>query len=164
MYSYARRHWISQPGHTPTHATLHALQVVGVTSKSSAEDLQQLLATSDVVSIHCPLSPATKGLIGRQQLRSMKPEAILMNSARGAVIDKQALLEALQEGRLAGVGLDVHWVEPADSDEPLYQHPKVLALPHLGSITEEVYARFAGILAENIRRAGEGRELLHRLC
>lgn len=76
----------------------------------------------------------------------------------------QALLEALREGRLAGVGLDVHWVEPADPQDELYKHPKVLALPHLGSITEEVYARFAGILAENIRRAGEGRELLHRLC
>lgn len=63
--------------------------MVGVNSKSTAEELQQLLASSDMVSIHCPLSPATKGLIGRQQLAAMKPAAILMNSARGGVIDKQ---------------------------------------------------------------------------
>jgi phosphoglycerate dehydrogenase-like enzyme len=95
--------------------------VVGTTSRSSAEELQQLLEGSDVVSIHCPLTAATTGLIGLPQLRAMKPGAILLNAARGEVIDKAGLLQALREGRLGGVGLDVHWVEPADPEEELYR-------------------------------------------
>lgn len=93
----------------------------------------------------------------------MQPGAILINCARGSVVDKQALLEALLSGKLGGVGLDTHWVEPAPVNDALYSHPNVLALPHLGSISAEVYERFASILCENIVRVREGRELLHRL-
>jgi phosphoglycerate dehydrogenase-like enzyme len=94
---------------------------VGTTSRSSAEDLQRLLEGSDVVSIHCPLTAATAGLVGLPQLRAMKPGALLLNCARGEVVDKTGLLQALREGRLGGVGLDVHWVEPADPDDELYR-------------------------------------------
>jgi len=114
--------------------------------------------------VHCPLTPATRGLLGRTEFRLMQRGVLLINCARGDVIDKQALVGALDSGVLAGVGLDVHWVEPADPHEPLYRHPKVLALPHMGTITHEVYTRFAQILCENIVRRREGRELLKRLC
>ncbi|KAG2444479.1 hypothetical protein HXX76_001229 [Chlamydomonas incerta] len=140
------------------------MQVVGVTSRTSRAELEALLAAAHVVSLHCPLSPATQGLIGRAELALMRPGALLVNCARGSVVDREALWEALQSGRLGGVGLDTHWVEPAPRDDPLYAHPRVLALPHLGSISAEVYDRFASILCENITRAREGRELLHRLC
>ncbi|KAG2447217.1 hypothetical protein HYH02_007957 [Chlamydomonas schloesseri] len=140
------------------------MQVLGVTSRSSRAELEALLSSSHVVSLHCPLSPATRGLIGRAELGLMRPGALLLNCARGSVVDREALWEALQSGRLGGVGLDTHWVEPAPRDDPLYAHPRVLALPHLGSISAEVYDRFAYILCENITRVREGRELLHRLC
>uniref|UniRef100_A0A383V9Z4 D-isomer specific 2-hydroxyacid dehydrogenase NAD-binding domain-containing protein n=1 Tax=Tetradesmus obliquus TaxID=3088 RepID=A0A383V9Z4_TETOB len=133
-------------------------------SGSSRQQLELLLQQSDVVSLHCPLNQQTTGMIGQAELSMMKPGAVLINTARGPVIDKAALLQALQQGRLGGVGLDVHWVEPADPQEELYRHPRVLALPHMGSATDEVYERFAHILCENITRVREGRELLHRLC
>lgn len=140
------------------------MKVLSVNSKSGREELEALLRGSDIVSLHCPLTPATTGLIGPTELSLMKPEAVLINCARGGVIDKTALLECLASGRLSGVGLDVHWLEPAPPGDPLYQHPRVLALPHLGSITEEVYDRFAKVLCENIVAVREGRPLLHQLC
>ncbi|KAG2493655.1 hypothetical protein HYH03_008170 [Edaphochlamys debaryana] len=140
------------------------MQVVGVTSKSPRSDLEALLRSSHIVSLHCPLTPATRGLIGAPELALMRDDAVLINCARGSVVDREALLAALQAGRLAGVGLDTHWLEPAPLDDPVYAHPRVLALPHLGSISAEVYDRFANILMENIVRVREGRELLHRLC
>lgn len=147
-----------------TSSCLVMLQVVGVSSSSTRHELAELLRASDVVSIHCPVTPATKGMIGAHELALMKPRALLLNSARGDIIDKSALINVLDQGHLGGVGLDVHWVEPADPHEALYRHRRVLALPHMGSATEEVYARFASILCENIVRRKEGRELIHRLC
>ncbi|PNH06099.1 Glyoxylate reductase [Tetrabaena socialis] len=140
------------------------MEVLGVTSTSPRADLEALLAASHVVSLHCPLTPATAGLIGATELALMRPGAILINCARGSVLQRDALWAALQSGKLRGVGLDTHWAEPAPTDDPLYGHPAVLALPHLGSISAEVYERFAGILADNIVRCKEGRELLHRLA
>ncbi|GLC46125.1 hypothetical protein PLESTB_001192700 [Pleodorina starrii] len=140
------------------------MQVLGVTSRSPRSDLEHLLAASHIVSLHCPLTPATRGLIGERELGLMRPDAILINAARGSVVQRDALAAALTAGRLAGVGLDTHWLEPAPVDDPLYADPRVLALPHLGSISAEVYDRFAAVLAENIVRVREGRELLHRLC
>lgn len=138
-------------------------QVVSTNSKSTRADLEQLLATAHVVSLHCPLNEATRGLLGPAELALMQPGALLVNCARGSVIEKDALLGALAAGRLGGVGLDTHWVEPAPVGDALYSHPLVLSLPHLGSISAEVYERFAAILCENIVRVREGRELLHRL-
>ncbi|GIL88112.1 hypothetical protein Vretimale_13972 [Volvox reticuliferus] len=140
------------------------MKVMGVTSRSTRPELEQLLRSSHVVSLHCPLTSSTQGLIGPTELELMRKDAILINAARGSVVQREALWAALQAGSLAGVGLDTHWVEPAPRDDPLYSHPAVLALPHLGSISAEVYDRFAEVLAENIVRVREGRELLHRLC
>ncbi|GIL67012.1 hypothetical protein Vafri_20406 [Volvox africanus] len=140
------------------------MKVMGVTSRSTRPELEQLLRSSHVVSLHCPLTPSTRGLIGPAELELMRKDAILINAARGSVVQREALWAAVQARRLGGVGLDTHWVEPAPRDDPLYSHPAVLALPHLGSISAEVYDRFAEVLAENIVRVREGRELLHRLC
>lgn len=120
------------------------MQVVGVTSRSSRAELEQLLGSCHAVSIHCPLDGRTRGLIGEAELGLMLPGALLINCSRGDVIDKGALLRALEAGRLGGVGLDVHWVEPADPMDPVYKHPKVLALPHMGTITHEVSRSWGG--------------------
>lgn len=86
------------------------------------QDLEKLLQESDIVSLHCQLNAATHGLIGQAELALMKPSAVLINTARGHVLDKQALLEALRAGHLAGVGLDVGWDEPDDPQEELYRY------------------------------------------
>jgi phosphoglycerate dehydrogenase-like enzyme len=97
------------------------MSVLSTTSTSSRQEFEQLLQQSDVVSLHCPLSASTQGLIGRAELALMKPGAVLINTARGDVIDKAALWEVLQQGKLGGVGLDVQWKEPADPSEPLFR-------------------------------------------
>lgn len=96
--------------------------------------LHDLLASSDVVSLHCPATPATRHLIGAAELARMKPSAILVNTARGDVVDEAALVHALDTGLIAGAGLDVFEHEPAIPDA-LRVHPRVFALPHLGSAT-----------------------------
>jgi phosphoglycerate dehydrogenase-like enzyme len=85
------------------------------------QDLEQLLRECDVVSLHCHLNESTRGLIGAHELALMKPTAVLINTARGHVVDKGALLEALRGGHLGGVGLDVGWDEPDDPLEELYR-------------------------------------------
>jgi lactate dehydrogenase-like 2-hydroxyacid dehydrogenase len=96
--------------------------------------LEALLATSDVVSLHCPATPETHHLIGAPELRAMRPNAFLINTARGDVVDERALCVALENGTLAGAGLDVFAHEP-DVPRVLLDHPRVYALPHLGSAT-----------------------------
>jgi phosphoglycerate dehydrogenase-like enzyme len=85
------------------------------------QELEALLQQADVVSLHCHLNDATRGLIGAPELALMKAGAVLINTARGHIVDKAALLAALQAGRLGAVGLDVGWAEPDDPQEPLYQ-------------------------------------------
>ncbi len=92
--------------------------------------LGELLERSDYVSVHLPINASTRGLIGRAQLRRMKPGAYLVNVARPDVIDRRALLESLDEGRLGGFGLDVGYEEPARSDEPLLKYKNVILTPH----------------------------------
>jgi D-3-phosphoglycerate dehydrogenase len=103
--------------------------------------LDELVSSSDFVSIHCTLTPETRGLIGERELRAMKSSAFLINVSRGAIIDEPALIRALREGRLAGAGLDVFQTEPLPEDHPLLMMPNVVITPHLAWYTQEAAAR-----------------------
>jgi glyoxylate reductase len=112
-------------------------------------DLDDLVATADVVSIHCPLTAATHHLFGVQRLARMKPTAYLVNTARGPVVDEAALVQALREGTIAGAGLDVFEQEP-DVHPGLRQLDNVVLLPHLGSATVETRTAMADLAAANV--------------
>jgi glyoxylate reductase len=111
-------------------------------------DLDELLATSDVVSLHTPLTPETKHLIGARELGLMKPTATLVNTARGAVVDEASLVEALRDGQIAGAGLDVYDDEP-NVHPGLLELENVVLLPHIGSATVETRAVMAELAARN---------------
>lgn len=140
------------------------MEVVAVRSSSTRAELDALLARADVVSLHCPLSAATRGLLDDAAFARMKPGALLVNCARAAIVDRGALERALAAGRLGGVALDVHWSEPWDPADPLYAREEVLALPHLGSSTEEAFAALADIVADNVARIMRGEAPLHRVA
>jgi phosphoglycerate dehydrogenase-like enzyme len=112
--------------------------------------LDDLLERSDVVSVHLRLSPASTGLLDRDRLARLRPGAVLVNTARGAIVDEQALVEALRGGRLAGAGLDVFAIEPLPPDHPLRTAPNVVLTPHIGWKVEEVFAEWAEIAAEQL--------------
>ena len=111
-------------------------------------ELDELLAISDVVSLHCPYGPNTHHLIGAEQLAAMKPEAYLVNTARGPIVDEAALAQALREGVIAGAGLDVFEREPAVHPE-LLELENVALVPHLGSSTVETRTAMAVLASEN---------------
>lgn len=113
-------------------------------------DLNSLLEQSDFVVLILPLTPATRHMIGKEQLELMKPNAILINSARGAVVDEQALIEALQQGKIRGAGLDVFEQEPVDPENPLLNMDQVVALPHIGSATAKTRHAMVMKAAENL--------------
>lgn len=98
---------------------------------------EELLAESDMISIHLPLTDETRALFDAQAFAAMKPGAVLVNTARGAVVDTEALWEAIQSGKLAGAGLDVHDPEPPDLNHPLYRHERVICTPHAAFTSEE---------------------------
>ncbi|HEX2167956.1 MAG TPA: phosphoglycerate dehydrogenase [Longimicrobiales bacterium] len=116
-------------------------------------DLEAVLARADVLSLHVPLTETTAGLIGAEQLASMKQGAIVVNAARGGVIDEAALADAVRIGHLAGAGLDVFAEEPAPADHPLRGLEKVVLTPHLGAATEEAQHNVAVEIAEAVRAA-----------
>lgn len=113
--------------------------------------LEELLRQSDVVSLHCPLTAETKGLINRERLGLMKPSAYLLNTSRGPLIVEQDLAEALHSKKIAGAGLDVLSVEPPPAEHPLYEAPNCLITPHISWATREARARLMDILVENLR-------------
>ena len=120
------------------------------TSRSGGVALEELLERSDFVSVHTPLTPQTRGLIGRQALERMKPTAYLVNTARGPIVDTGALIAALHAGELAGAALDVTDPEPLPADHPLLDAPNLLVLPHLGSATHATRERMADMAADNL--------------
>jgi len=140
------------------------MRIRSVDSKSDGAARARLFAESDVVSLHCPLTPKTRGLVDAEAIGRMKAGALLVNCCRGPVVDRDALEAALDEGRLGGVGLDVHWQEPADPTEAIYQRDDVVALPHVAGSTQESYDRLVTVLLENLRRLDAGEALLHRVA
>jgi D-3-phosphoglycerate dehydrogenase len=115
--------------------------------------LDHVLMTADVLSVHVPLTDATAGLIGAPQLAMMKKGSLLLNVARGGVVDESALLAALQSGHLAGAALDVYEQEPLPADSPLRALPNVVMTPHLGASTAEAQQNVALEIAEAVRAA-----------
>ncbi len=124
-------------------------------------DLDTLLAESDFISLHCPLTPETRHLIDADNLRKMKPGAILINTARGDVVDQAALVEALQQGLIAAAGLDVTSPEPILLDDPLLTLPNALILPHIGSASITARQKMATMAAENLLAALRDQPLPH---
>ena len=118
-----------------------------------------LLRESDFVSLHVPLSPQTRHYIGRAELQLMKPTAILVNTARGPVVDQRAVLEALALGRPGAVALDVTDPEPIAPDDPLLKLPNAIVIPHLGSATDQTRAKMAQMAIDNLLAGLEGRRL-----
>ena len=124
-----------------------------------AVPLQQLLREADAITIHMPLSERSRGLLGAPELALMKRGAFLVNTSRGPIVDEPALLAALQEGRIGGLGLDVFDVEPLPPDHPFRYLPNVVATPHIGYVTEETYRLYFQETLENIQAFLSGRPL-----
>ena len=121
-------------------------------------DLDTLLSECDIVSLHVPLTDETRGLIGERELSLMKPDAVLINTARGPVVDSRALAAALKEGRLAGAAVDVYETEPPIAqDHPLLTAPNVTATPHVAFATKEALYQRAAIVFDNVAGYLEGR-------
>lgn len=121
-----------------TNLTSEAAAAVGVTRVEK----QDLFAQSDVVSLHMILSDRSRGIVGAAELAAMKPSAFIVNTSRGPLIDQAALIAALQEGRIAGAGLDVYDEEPIPATHPLMSAPNALLLPHLGYVSKQNYAAY----------------------
>jgi len=121
--------------------------------------LDTLLEASDVVTLHCPLNESTRGLIGAKELSRMKPTAVLINTARGPVVDQVALLDALRRGVIGGAGLDVTDPEPMRADHPLLSLPNVVVLPHIGSASVATRTRMASMAADNLLAGLHGERL-----
>ncbi|MEU6376616.1 D-2-hydroxyacid dehydrogenase family protein [Streptomyces sp. NPDC046909] len=121
---------------------------VGVALAPSKEDL---LRDSDFVSVHLALGDRTRGLLGPAELALLKPTAYLVNTSRAAIVDQEALLAALHEGRIAGAGIDVFDIEPLPADHPMRTAPRLLATPHLGYVSQANYRTYYGQAVENIQ-------------
>ncbi|MBF5042737.1 D-glycerate dehydrogenase [Aggregicoccus sp. 17bor-14] len=124
-------------------------------------DKAQLLAQSDMVSLHVPLTPETRGWLSREDFARMKPGALLVNTARGPVVDQAALVEALASGRLGGAALDVTDPEPLPQDSPLLQLPNVLLAPHIASASHATRGKMAQMAVDNLLAALSGRRPPH---
>ncbi len=122
-------------------------------------DLDELLSTSDFICLHVPLTQDTKGLIGIEAFNKMKPNTILINAARGPVVDTNALLEALQTNQILAAGLDVTDPEPLPPNHPLYQLPNCFITPHIGSATVNTRRIMAGIAISNLKAGIQGNPL-----
>ncbi len=122
--------------------------------------LEEVLKRSDIVSLHCPLTPETKGMIGREQIGLMKKGAFLVNTARGGVLDSTALSEALQEGRLGGAACDVFETEPPlPTEHPLLHCPNTIVTPHIAFASVESLEQRADIVFENLYSWLDGKQI-----
>ena len=127
----------------------HVLRIEGVAIEQV--ELDELLSRSDIVSLHVPLTTETRSLIGRRQLGRMKPSAILINTARGPLVDQPALIEALDQDRLAGAGIDVFDIEPPlPAQHPIFQAQNTVLPPHIGFETVEAISAKADIALRHL--------------
>ena len=131
------------------------------TGRSAGVPLEELLERSDFVTLHCPLTPETRGLIGDEALARMKPTAYLVNTARGPLVDSDALARALHEGSIAGAALDVTDPEPLPGDHSLLAAPNLLVVPHVASATHATRGRMADIAVDNLLAGLAGRPMPH---
>lgn len=136
------------------------MEILRTTSRGGTP-LPELLERSDFVSLHVPLTPQTRHLIDACALARMKPTAILVNTARGPVVDTDALIRALHDDQIAGAALDVTDPEPLPPDHPLLQAPNVLVLPHVGSATPRTRAAMTDLAVDNVLAALAGQPLPH---
>ena len=118
--------------------------------------LNELLRQADLVTIHTPLLPQTRGMIGAPQLALMKPTAILVNTSRGPIVDETALYEALRANRIMGAGLDVFAQEPLDAKNPLLELANVVVSPHIAGSTYDTWFRRLDLAFGNIARVARG--------
>ncbi len=128
---------------------------------TKAVELDDLLGRSDFVSLHTPLTSETRGLIGARELGLMKRGAILVNTARGEIVETDALVDALNERRIRGAGLDVTDPEPLPGDHPLLRAPGVVVVPHIGSASDRTRAAMAGMAVDNLLAALAGERMPH---
>ena len=136
---------------------------VVTTSRSGGVRLEELLERSDFVTLHCPLTPDTRGLIGAAALGRMKPTAYLVNTARGPVVDTDALARALSDNEIAGAALDVTDPEPLPGDHPLLRAPNLLVVPHIASATHATRGRMADMAVDNLLAGLAGRPMPHQV-
>jgi D-3-phosphoglycerate dehydrogenase / 2-oxoglutarate reductase len=122
------------------------------------KEREEIIRTSDFLSLHVPLSPETQGLIGKKEIDLMKPTAFLINTSRGEIIDEPALIDALRQGKIAGAGLDVFAKEPPETSHPFFQMENVILTPHTGALTKDAVAQLAEGAAQNIIDVLEGRK------
>lgn len=127
-------------------------------------DLDDLLREVDIVSLHLPLTTTTRGLLNATRLRSMRHGAVVINTARGGLLDTDALADLLRRGHLGGAGIDVFDPEPVPADHPLLDLPNVVLAPHVAWLTQETLARSLTVAVDNCRRLSAGEELLHRVA
>jgi phosphoglycerate dehydrogenase-like enzyme len=144
-----------------TRVVVHARRVPDDGAKSLPLDV--LLSQADVVSLHVPATAETRGLLSASRIARMKKGAVLVNTARGALVDEPALVAALRDGHLAAAGLDVFAIEPPSRDNALLKLPNVVATPHIAWMTPGTWRRSLAIVAENCRRLASGSPLLHRV-
>jgi D-3-phosphoglycerate dehydrogenase len=122
------------------------------------ENRDEMIRCVDFLSVHVPLSNETQGLIGKKELSLMKPTAFLINTSRGEIVDEPALIEALQQKRIAGAGLDVFAKEPPEPSHPFFQMENVILTPHAGALTKDAVAQLAEGAARNAVDVMEGRQ------
>jgi glyoxylate reductase len=132
-----------------------------VLTAGRGDDLHAVLAQADVVSLHAPLTDQTRHLIGAAALAAMKPTAMLVNTARGGLVDQRALKAALDAGALGAAALDVTEPEPLPPDDPLLQAPRLIVVPHIGSATHRTRERMADLAVDNLLAALDGRPMPH---
>lgn len=144
-------------------AQAFGMNVVAYTSKSELPkgmekvSLDELFKSSDIISLHCPLTTETKGLVNNERLSMMKPSAILINTSRGPVVDESAVAEALNQDRIAAFGADVISIEPAKADNPLLHAKNCFLTPHIAWATKEARQRLIDICAENVKAFLKGK-------